>query len=189
MSWFEDFSFDSFFSMDTVNSVISSLDSGLDGLAQSVAGLFGEAQVGGDSFAPLDSTFDFFGDSADKTFSFLFGDSGSMSMESEDGIQAPGTPASKGIFQKTVDFTKQNPEVAKLGAGLIGGAMQGYEKQKDREATAELFRQKTEAESKLLRERYGYDVQADADKKANAFGMYMNPAQPGKVAPYGRSVS
>ena len=187
MSWFDDFSFDSFFSMDTVDSVISSLDSGLDGLTQSVASLFGDAQVGADSFAPLDSTFDFFGDSADKTFSFLFGDSGSMGMESEDGISAGATPPSKGIFEKTVDFVNKNPQTAKLGAGLIGGAMQGYEKQKDRDATAELFRQKTEAESKLLRERYGYDVQANEQKQVNAFGSFMNPpTQPGKVAPYSR---
>ena len=101
MSWFDDFSFDSFFSMDTVNNAISSLDSGLNGVAESVSNLFGDAKVSDGDFSPIDSTFDFFKDSSGKAFSFLFGSDGSMGLESEDGINASTSKPTKGIFEKT----------------------------------------------------------------------------------------
>ena len=172
--------------MDTVNNAISSLDSGLNGVAESVSNLFGDAKVSDGDFSPIDSTFDFFKDSSGKAFSFLFGSDGSMGLESEDGINASTSKPTKGIFEKTVDFTKKNPETAKLGAGLIGGAMQAYQKEKDRGAAEELLKQKSEYESKLLREKYGYETQATKEKQSNAFGSFMNPNKPTSVTPFNR---
>lgn len=165
------FSIDDF--IDSASGLIDSLTGGIESVVKAASGFF---SLDLDNFFSNDSdpsAFDF-----DKAMAEWDG-SGFGSEEAASTI-AKQTESEFSIgdsAKKGLDFAKQNPEITKLGAGLISGAVKGYQTDKALNQQDRQFRERLDAEKEMLRDRYKYDsesqMEARKQKQKEAYGIFM----------------
>jgi hypothetical protein len=166
------FSWDDFLS--SASSVIDSIGNGLESLVDSVGGIF-DFDLG-----------EFFNSDADPSSVFestvqrageAVGGIDDSDFDVGKSVAAMTKDAGGSVLQNGLKFVKDNPELTKIGAGLIGGAMKGYQTEKALEQQDKQFRDRLEAEKQMLRDKYKYDTESQMEmrrqKQQNAYGTFM----------------